>query len=141
MYNWLEGLEASEDGDMFDPLCIERSSPVGDEEADRIETLCQSATPGPLVIDDDVSGEAALVVSLPDGRMIVSLTAPVEHTEHEGTAAANAELVCKSRYLLLRLLRDRREWRSQREKLTSRIEELEKSLRSRTKASAPRRPR
>jgi len=120
---------------MFDPLYIERSAPIDDDEAALIETLCQSATPGPLVIDDDVGGEGALVASLPDGQMIVSLTAPVEHTEDEEAARANAELICKARYLLLRLLRDRRQWSEDREKLLGRIEELEHELEIRSPSS------
>ena len=48
----------------FDPLCIERSAPVDDEEAALAEALCQAATPGPLVIDDEVEGEGAVVVCL-----------------------------------------------------------------------------
>jgi len=119
---------------MFDPLYIERSAPIDDDEAAQIELLCQSATPGPLVIDDDVAGEGALVASLPDGHMIVSLTAPVEHTEDEEAARANAELICKARYLLLRLLRDRRQWNEERERLLNRIEELEHELGLRTES-------
>jgi len=133
MRDWLDCFDAHEDNvhgdvDTFDPLCIERSSPIEDEEAAFIESLCQSATPGPLVIDDNVDGEAAPVFSLPDGRMIVSLTALVEHTKGEEAAQANAQLLCKARYLLLRLLRDRRDSAEQREQLSRRIDELEDAL-------------
>jgi hypothetical protein len=112
----------------FDPLCIERSPPMDDEEATLVEALCQAATPGPLVIDDGVEGEGAVVVSLPDGRMIVSLTAGVEHAKDEAVAHANAELICKARYLLLRLLRDRQQWKDQREFLLERVHTLEAAL-------------
>ncbi|MHC4178511.1 MAG: hypothetical protein ACYSWU_13455 [Planctomycetota bacterium] len=113
---------------VFDPLCIERSAPVDDEEAALVEALCQAATPGPLVIDDEVEGEGAIVVSLPDGRMIVSLTAAVEQTRDEVATRANAQLICKARFLLLRLLRDRQQWKEQREFLLERIRTLEAAL-------------
>ena len=133
MKDWLDCFDVREDNvledaDTFDPLYIERSSPIEDEEAALIESLCQSATPGPLVIDDSVDGEASPVFSLPDGRMIVSLTALVEHSDDEEASRANAQLICKARYLLLRLLRDRRDWAEQREQLSRRIEELEDAL-------------
>lgn len=114
--------------DMFDPLCIERSAPMDDEEAALVEALCHAATPGPLVVDDEAEGEGAVVVSLPDGRMIVSLTATVEQTNDVGSSHANAQLICKARYLLLRLLRDRQQWKEQREFLAERIRTLESAL-------------
>ena len=117
-----------EDSAIFDPLCVERSAPMDDQEAEIVEALCHTATPGPLVIDDQVTGEGAVVVSLPDGRLIVSLTAPVEHTQYENVAQANAQLICKARYLLLRLLRDRHQWREERELLFERIRTLEAAL-------------
>ena len=101
---------------------------MGDEEADLLEALCRSATPGPLVIDDEAEGEGAVVATLPDGRMIVSLTASVEHTEDPGAVEANAQLLCKGRNLLLRLLRDRRQWLAQRDFLQERIHTLETAL-------------
>ncbi len=113
---------------IFDPLCIERSSPLDDDEAAMVEALCQAATPGPLVVDDEAEGEGAVVVSLPDGRMIVSLTAAVEQTHDEAASHANAQLICKARYLLLRLLRDRQQWNEQREFLLERIRTLETAL-------------
>ena len=121
--------------EIFDPLCVERSSPMGDEEAAIVEALCLAATPGPLVVDDQVEGDGAVVVSLPDGRLIVSLTASVEHTEDDGVTHANAQLICKSRYLLLKLLRDRRQWKEQREFLLERIRTLEAALK--TEEDAP----
>ncbi|MBN2475834.1 MAG: hypothetical protein JXB62_14575 [Pirellulales bacterium] len=128
MSRWLEDRDQLYAGDMFDPLCIERSAPMSDEEAAMIEALCQAATPGPLVVDDQLEGEGALVVSLPDGRLIVSLSAPVGQTEAEGVTYANAQLICKARYYLLRLLRDRHQWKEQREFLLQRIRTLETAL-------------
>ncbi len=130
MNRWHEDPDAQEHDGIFDPLCVERSAPMEDEEAALVEALCQAATPGPLVVDDDVDGDGAVVVSLPDGRTIVSLTASVEHTRDEGVNHANAQLICKSRYLLLRLLRDRQQWKEQREFLLERIRTLETAVRS-----------
>ena len=128
MTRWREDLDELSDSAIFDPLSVERSAPMDDEEAALVEALCQAATPGPLVIDDQVEGEGAVVVSLPDGRLIVSLTAPVEQTEADGAAHANAELICKARYLLLRLLRDRQQWKEERDFLLERIRTLEAAL-------------
>ena len=128
MSRWLDNLDVLGHGDVFDPLCVERSAPMDDEEAALVEALCQAATPGPLVVDDEVEGEGAVVVSLPDGRLIVSLTATVEHTKDEAVSHANAQLICKARYLLLRLLRDRQQWKEQREFLLERIRTLEAVL-------------
>ncbi len=128
MNSWHDDPDEVGTSDVFDPLCIERSAPMEDEEAALVEALCQAATPGPLVVDDEVEGEGALVVSLPDGRMIVSLTATVEQTHDEGVTHANAQLICKARYLLLRLLRDRQQWKEQREFLLERIRTLETAL-------------
>jgi hypothetical protein len=75
-----------------------------------------------------VEGEGAIVVSLPDGRLIVSRTATVEHTEDKAVTQANAELICRARYLLLRLLRDREQWKAERATLVKRIERLETEL-------------
>jgi len=107
---------------------VERSAPLEDEEAALVEALCRAATPGPLVVDDEVDGDGAIVVTLPDGRMIVSLTASVEQARDEAVTHANAQLICKARYLLLRLLRDRRQWKQDREFLLERIRTLEAAL-------------
>jgi hypothetical protein len=128
MKSWHGDLEEIGHSDMFDPLCIERSPPMDDEEAALVEALCQAATPGPLVVDDKVEGEGAVVVSLPDGRIIVSLSAAVEQANGEVVTHANAELICKARYLLLRLLRDRQQWKEQRGFLLERIRTLEAAL-------------
>lgn len=102
-----------------------------------VEALCLAATPGPLVVDDETDGEGAVVVSLPDGRLIVSMTAPVTHTDDEAVTLANAQLICKARHLLLRLLRDRQEWKQQREFLQERIRTLETALHSRRTKGIP----
>ncbi len=120
--------EDSGELEVFDPLCIERSAPMDDKEATAVEALCLAATPGPLVTDNEVEGDGAVVVTLPDGQMIVSLTASVEHTEDEGVTRANAELICKARYCLLRLLRDRKQWKTERDELLQKIRELETAL-------------
>ena len=128
MNRWYESPEEENHEALFDPLCVERSAPMDDEEAAMVEALCQAATPGPLVVDDNAEGEGAVLVSLPDGRLIISLTASAEQTRDEGVNYANAQLICKARYLLLRLLRDRRQWGEQREFLTERIRTLEAAL-------------
>jgi len=130
MNRWHEEVDDINASDIFDPLCVERSAPMEDEEAALVEALCHAATPGPLVVDDNVEGDAAVVVSLPDGRLIVSLTASVDQTEAEGVSYANAELICKARYLLLRLLRDRQQWKQEREFLMQRIRTLETALKA-----------
>jgi hypothetical protein len=107
--------------DVFDPLYIERSAPIDDDEAALIEELCLAATPGPLVVDEQADGDGAVVVSLPDGRLIVSLTAGVEHTQSAEAVEANTQLICKARNVLLRLLRDRQQWNEERETLLERI--------------------
>lgn len=137
MGTWREHEDGLDSECIFDPLCVERSAPIDDEEASLIEALCQASTPGPLVVDDDASGEGAVVATLPDSRMIVSLTAGVEHTETGGTIDANAELLCKARYLLLRLLRDRQQWKEEKEFLVQRIRTLEVLLESETSQARP----
>ena len=137
MNPWREDPDELDHRGVFDPLCVERSAPMEDEEAAMVEALCHAATPGPLVVDDEVEGEGAVVVSLPDGRLIVSLTVPVEHTQSEEVSRANAELICKARYLLLRLLRDRQQCKEQREILLERVRALEAALK-REKAAAGR---
>ena len=130
MNSWHHYPDGLGHGQIFDPLCVERSAPMDDEEAALVEALCLAATPGPLVVDDQVEGDGAVVVSLPDGRLIVSMTASVEQTEDDGVTHANAQLICKARYLLLRLLRDRQQWKEEREYLLERIRTLEAALES-----------
>ncbi len=130
MNRWHDNLDYLNHDDIFDPLCVERSAPMDDGEAGLIEALCLSATPGPLVIDDEAEGEGAVVAGLPDGRLIVSLTASVKHTDDRTASEANAQLICKARTMLLRLLRDRQQWNQQREFLQERIRTLEIAVQS-----------
>ncbi|MFH1923746.1 MAG: hypothetical protein ABIP48_28130 [Planctomycetota bacterium] len=116
------------DGDAYDLHCVQ-SPPVEDAEAELIEMICQAATPGPLVLDDASDGEGALVATLPDGRNIVSLTAvqPCLEDAHS-RAAADAQLICEARGLILRLLRDRQRWKRQEDRLREKIQALEDRL-------------
>ncbi len=138
MTRWYQELAES------DPLCVERSAPVDDNEAAAVEALCQAATPGPLVLDDDdnAEGDGAPVVTLPDGRVVVSRTATVESLADPAVIDANAALICKARYYLLRLLRDRQQWQSERQELLARLAELETDFTaSGPRGAAPARPR
>ncbi|HYW78396.1 MAG TPA: hypothetical protein VE890_02430 [Thermoguttaceae bacterium] len=137
MSYWYESLDEVDPSITFDPLAVQRSAPVEDEEAAMVEALCLQATPGPLVVDDETDGEGAVVVSLPDGRLIVSMTAPVAQTHDEAVTLANAQLICKARHLLLRLLRDRQDWKEQQEFLQERIRTLETALQSRHTTGRP----
>ena len=139
MSRWLENPDGLDQGDTWDPLCVERSCPIEDDAAAEMEALCQSATPGPFVIEDDADGGGVPVVSLPDGRLIVSMTASVGQFD-QAAAEANAELFCKARYMVLRLLRDRRCWARKHEQLQERIRALEAALAEQTVA-VPNRPR
>jgi len=116
-----------DDSDVFDLLRVERSSPMKDEEAASIEALCMEATPGPLIIDDQAEGDGSLVVTLPDDRHIISLTMDIP-AEDVRTCEANAQLFCRARHLILRLLRDRERWHSERAELLEKIETLEAAL-------------
>ncbi|NIP87091.1 MAG: hypothetical protein GTO03_16625, partial [Planctomycetales bacterium] len=72
------------------------------------------------------------------------LAAPIGQTHDEAAADANAQLICRARYLLLRLLRDRRQWQRERESLLERIRHLEAALQAETEPgsrSFPRQPR
>jgi len=109
----------------FDDPRLERRNPISDEEAATIESICLAATPGPLVTDDEASGEGAPVFSMPDGRMVVSLSTPVEQAADAERTEANTELLTKARYWLLCLLRDRAAWQTEREQLLERVAELE----------------
>ncbi len=125
MIPWQEELRDRDAEVFFDPLCMHRGAALSDEQASRIEAVCQLATPGPLAVDDDVAGEGAVVASLPDGRLIVSRTSDVEDAEDDDVRHANAELICKARHWLLRMLMDREQWTAERETLQHRISELE----------------
>ena len=67
--------ECIEDGDsvITDPLLVERSKPVTDEEARRFEDICQAATAGPLVVDDKSDGSGIVVAYLPDGDRVCAV--------------------------------------------------------------------
>jgi len=140
MSGWQERGDGLDSSLLFDPLCVERSEPVNDEEAAEIERICLAATPGPMVVDDTADGDGSMVVSLPDGRVIVSLTTHAAHCEDEVEAAieANAKLICRARYFLLRLLRDRERWQRERAELLTKLERLEAEVRE-LRASAQRR--
>lgn len=141
MTRWYEELAESQTAD-YDPLCVERSAPVDDDEAAAIEALCQTATPGPLVLDDDAAdGDGAPMVTLPDGRVVVSRTAAVESLADPAVVDANAELICKARYYLLRLLRDRQRWQADRRELLDRIADLQAKLAKHSRRAAPKQPR
>ena len=117
-----------EEDDVFDPHLV-RCRPVEDDEAEIIEAICLAATPGPLVTDDLSDGQGALVATLPDGRHIVSVRPPVSCPEDaRSMAAANAQLICEARSLLLRLLRDRQRWERREGCLSEKIRELEALL-------------
>lgn len=107
-----------QDSDVSDPLRVERSSRLNDEEAAAVEALCLAATPGPLMVDEAAEGQGVLVASLPDGRHVISVTSEGCASDARCTAEANMQLICRARYLLLRMLRDRRH-------LLDRIRELE----------------
>ena len=125
------------DGDGFDPHLV-RSRPVDDEEADLIEAICQAATPGPLVTDEVANGGGVLVATLPDGRNIVSLSTMAGGPARSRTfAAANAQLICEARSLLLRLLRDRQRWRRREKCLLEEIRLLEDQLERSEAVDAP----
>jgi len=130
MNGWQERGDGLDSSLLFDPLCVERSEPVSDREAAEIEVICQAATPGPMVTDEEADGEGSMVASLPDGRTIVSLTSHAAHCEDEVAAAieANARLICKARFFLLRLLRDRERWQQERAELLDKLGALEAKL-------------
>ncbi|HIE38371.1 MAG TPA: hypothetical protein EYH34_14695 [Planctomycetes bacterium] len=135
--------------DVADPLQDQRMVPVDDDEAERLEQLCLAGTPGPLVIDDRSDGDGVVVATLPDGRMIVSRHVAVRSQEEsEAAIQADAELICRARCMVLRMVRDRRLWRKREQHLLERIDQLEKQLeQARTAvdqmvtASQPLRPR
>ncbi|NLX97393.1 MAG: hypothetical protein GXY83_14585 [Rhodopirellula sp.] len=122
------------DDDPFDPLEVQRSRPVEDEEAKQWETVCQTSSPGPLILDDRASGDGTVVATLPDGRHLISLAQVGSPLDAMCAMEANTELICHARFWLLRLLRDREHARRREECLLRRIESLEARIRSRTGA-------
>ncbi len=135
--------EKQETAEVFDPLYLERSPPVDDLEAESIRRLCEAATPGPLVTDEETQDLGAVVATLPDGQSIVSLG--VETAADEGgtpeAIEANSRLFCRARYYLLRLLRDRERWKRDRERLESEVAELRSLLAREASSERPLRPR
>ena len=121
----------------YDPLSLARGRPMDDAEAERIESICQAATAGPLVTDEASEGGGALIATLPDGRNVVSTHPPESCPEAaERAAQANAQLIREGRCMVVRLLRDRR-WRKHREEiLLERIRELEARLEDLSEAAA-----
>jgi hypothetical protein len=106
-----------------------RRRPVDDDEAEIIEAICLAATPGPLVTDEVSDGGGALVATLPDGRNVVSVSPPAgSPADARCMAAANLQLICEARCLLLRLLEDRRRWGRREQELSERIRALEEQL-------------
>ncbi|MBN1908616.1 MAG: hypothetical protein JW818_02660 [Pirellulales bacterium] len=119
-------LGADED-DLFDPLCIERSGAMSEEEVAQIVQLCEAIGPGPYLTDDQATGEGTLVATLPDGRNIVSLAA-TGRSDDPAAIEAHARLICQARCLLLRLLSDRDHWQVERDALIGQIRSLEAAL-------------
>jgi len=116
------------DSGCFD-LHLIRSRPMEDDEAELIEAICQAATPGPLATDDVSDGGGALVATLPDGRSIVSVGAvPSCPEDARSRGAADAQLICEARSVVLRLLRDRERWRRRERLLLEKIRSLESQL-------------
>jgi len=102
---------------------------MDDDEAELIEAICQAATPGPLVTDDVSDGGGALVATLPDGRNIVSVSdSPSCPEDARSRAAADAQMICEARSVLLRLLRDRGRWQRREKLLLEKIRSLEDQL-------------
>jgi hypothetical protein len=123
-----------------DPLAVHlvRCRPLEEEEAEIIEAICLAATPGPLVTDEMSNGDGALVVTLPDGRNIVSMSPPPSGPEDAHCrASANAQLICEAHCWLLRLLRDRQWWKRREACLLERIRELESLLEGQYEAGEP----
>jgi hypothetical protein len=131
---------ALDDSERFNPLLTEGGAPITDEDAAWIEALCEAATRGPLLIDDQASGEGAVVATLPDGRHIISL-APDASSTDPAVIEANARLIRQARCLLLRLLGDRNRWCREREELLARLTAMEAAASSSSRPEEPRVPR
>ena len=91
-----------DDSEPFDPLMASGRLPLTKDVAS-IEALCDAATRGPLLIDNQTTGEGAVVATLPDGRHIVGL-APDASSDDPAATEANARLIRQARCLLLQLL-------------------------------------
>jgi len=126
---WDEECIDDEDSVITDPLLIERSKPVTDEEARDFEEMAQASTPGPLVVDDKSEGGDTVIASLPHGHSVVSQGEKVvTPADAVAAAKANAELICRARCIILRLLRDRRHAKRREQALRQRIEFLESEI-------------
>jgi hypothetical protein len=119
--------ECFDEFDVADPMEHERIVPVDDEEAERFEAICRAATPGPLVIDDQSEGDGVLVATLPDGRLIVSQRSLDERESH-AAIDANAQLICRARCMVLRMVHDRLCWHEREQQLIEKIQRLESEL-------------
>jgi len=124
--SWFEH-DAFEDHS-FDPLQIQRSRPVADDEAAQWEMVCLAASPGPLVADERADGSGVLVVTLPNGQRLVSTAPAGSRLDAMCAAEANAELICYARLWLLRLLRDREHSRRRERMRLERIEQLQAQI-------------
>ncbi len=125
---WLD-VEEQDDVDVLDPVRVERSRPVEDEEAEAFAAICELASPGPMLIDDVATGEGSPVATLPDGRRIICVCGMEVAPEQACcTIEANARLFCEARHMVLRLLRDRQHWRRREKELLERIASLETQL-------------
>ena len=114
---------------LSESVLVGQGGPVADEEAERFETICRDATPGPLMIDDKSEGGGAVVASLPDGRHVVSTSGPLaSQADAHAATEANAGLICHARCMVLRLLRDRQHWQQREEGLLERVRLLEAEL-------------
>ena len=114
--------------DSFDAAHVDSVVPLDDAEARRIEFLCRTATPGPLVVEADGWSGGTVVATMPDGRQVVSITTPSQpgcKDEQE----ANLRLICRGRQLLLRMLNDRKQWSAERALLRNKLAALEDELR------------
>ena len=128
-----------DDAELFGPRPVEPNGSLRPEELADVESLCETATCGPLLIDDHMTGEGVVVATLPDGRHIISLTSD-KPSDDPATIRANARLICQARGLLLRLLRDRDRWQVERDELLAKLDSLESALEQalRQPDSAPR---
>ncbi len=144
MWPWDE--DSHDELEALDPLRIERTPPITDDEAVVLEEICLAATPGPLVPDDMSDGDGTLVCTLPDGRHLVSVQAVRgEPDDAQAAAVANAQLISEARSVILRLLRDRTRAKRRERQLRERIRRLEQQLAQQSEQPveiwAPRSPR
>lgn len=124
---WTE--ECFEELDVADPLRDERIEPLEDDEAARLEELCQAAVPGRVVIDDRSDGTGFVLATLPDGRHIVHQGPALGDAEEiQAASEATIELMCRARCMVRRMLHDRRARIEQEERLREKLRDLETEL-------------